>query len=103
MVRRALGPRPGVPAQREGADVRLRGKRGFSREVHRLSGMQFGPRRETPTGSRQNTLYVAGQNGDQAWAFTVSYDTDQLVLSPLAEYYPFQALPVDAGSRGLLQ
>src|SRR5262249_45535064 len=40
---------------------------------------------QLPTGNRQNTLYVAAQNGDQSWAFTVDYSLDQLVLTPIAE------------------
>src|SRR5207247_166037 len=53
---------------------------------------------QTPSGLRQNTLYVAGQNGDQSWAFTAGYDTDQLALSPLPEYYPMRLF----GGRGLV-
>jgi len=53
---------------------------------------------QTAFGSRQNTLYVVGQNGDQAWAFTVDYSTDQLSLTPLPEYYPMRLF----GGRGLI-
>ncbi|HEY3838561.1 MAG TPA: phage tail protein, partial [Bryobacteraceae bacterium] len=53
---------------------------------------------QTPAGSRHNTLYVAGQNGDQSWAFTVDFSKDQLVLSPIAEYYPMRQF----GGRGLV-
>jgi phage tail-like protein len=53
---------------------------------------------QTPRGPRQNTLYVVGQNGDQSWAFDTNYDTDQLVLSPLREYYPMRRF----GGRGLV-
>jgi phage tail-like protein len=53
---------------------------------------------QTPGGSRQNTLYVAGENGDQVWAFTAAYDTDQLALSPIAEFYPMHQF----GGKGLL-
>ena len=53
---------------------------------------------QTPTGSRLNTLYVVGQNGDQAWAFTADYRTDQLALAPFAEYYPMRLF----GGRGLI-
>jgi phage tail-like protein len=51
-----------------------------------------------PTGSRQNTLYVASQNGDQSWAFEVSYQQEQLKLSPLSEYYPMRSF----GGRGVV-
>jgi phage tail-like protein len=53
---------------------------------------------QTPTGQRQNTLYVVGPNGDQSWAFAVTYDTDQLALAPYAEYYPMRLF----GGRGLI-
>lgn len=45
---------------------------------------------QTSFGSRQDTLYVVGQNGEQAWAFTIDYSTDQLLLTPLPEYYPMR-------------
>ena len=60
--------------------------------------MAFMAVEQTPFGSRQNTLYVAGANGDQAWAFTVAYGAAQLVLTPLAEYYPMRQF----GGRGLI-
>lgn len=50
----------------------------------------FIPNEQTPGGIRQNTLYVVGQDGDQAWGFTVDYSTDQLVLEALKEYYPMR-------------
>jgi phage tail-like protein len=53
---------------------------------------------QTPFGQRQNTLYVVGQNGDQSWAFTADYSTDQLALTPLPEYYPMRQF----GGRGLV-
>src|SRR5262249_42058363 len=69
----------------------------------RLLGFDFAfiALEQTPSGQRQNTLYVVGQNGDQSWAFTAEYDTDQLVLYgvlhrpeaqgiPLPEYYPMR-------------
>ena len=45
---------------------------------------------QTPKGQRQNTLYVVGENGDQSWAFTADYGSDQLLLTPIAEYYPMR-------------
>jgi len=45
---------------------------------------------QTPAGQRQNTVYVVGENGDQAWAFTADYGTDQLILTPIPEYYPMR-------------
>lgn len=53
---------------------------------------------QTPYGTRKNTLYVAGQNGDQSWAFTTDYGADQLLLKPIAEYYPMRLF----GGRGLI-
>lgn len=53
---------------------------------------------QTAAGQRQNTFYVAGENGDQTWAFTAAYDSDQLSLSPLAEYYPMYLF----GGKGLI-
>ena len=53
---------------------------------------------QTPAGTRANTVYVVGQNGDQAWAFTADYSTDQLSLTPLAEYYPMRLF----GGRGVV-
>jgi phage tail-like protein len=53
---------------------------------------------QTPTGTRQNTLYVVGENGDQAWAFTAGFDTNQLTLTSLAEYYPMRVF----GGKGLI-
>ena len=53
---------------------------------------------QTPSGQRQNTLYVVAENGDQSWAFTVAYGTDQLALTPLADYYPMRLF----GGRGIL-
>lgn len=55
---------------------------------------------QTPSGTRNNTLYVVGQNGDQAWGFAADCSTDQLSLTPLDEYYPmrlFGGLGVIAG------
>ncbi len=48
--------------------------------------------------ARKNTLYVVGQNGDQAWGFTADLSTDQLVLSPLPDYYPMRLF----GGRGII-
>jgi len=45
---------------------------------------------QTPEGARQNITYVVGENGDQAWAFTTAFSTDQLALTPIAEYYPMR-------------
>jgi len=53
---------------------------------------------QTVFGSRQNTLYVVGENGDQVWAFTAGYDSPQLVLSPLGEYYPMHQF----GGKGVI-
>jgi phage tail-like protein len=66
----------------------------------RLSAYDFAfiPKEQTPSGLRRNTLYVVGQNGDQAWAFTADYSTDQLVLTPVPEYYPMRLY----GGRGLI-
>lgn len=66
----------------------------------RLLGYDFAfiAQEQTPTGLRQNTLYVVGQNGDEAWAFKVEYSTDQLTLTPLPEYYPMRLY----GGRGLI-
>jgi phage tail-like protein len=43
-------------------------------------------------------LYVVGPNGDQAWAFAISFDGDQLVLAPYPEYYPMRLF----GGSGLI-
>lgn len=66
----------------------------------RLLGYDFAfiPREQTPAGFRKNTLYVVGQNGDQAWAFTVDYSADQFTLTPIPEYYPMRLY----GGRGLI-
>lgn len=66
----------------------------------RLLGFDFAfiANEQTPSGSRQNTLYVVGQNGDQAWAFTADFSSDQLSLTPLPEYYPMRLF----GGRGLV-
>ncbi len=48
--------------------------------------------------TRQNTLYVVGENGDQAWAFEAKYKDDQLELTPIAEYYPMRLF----GGKGLV-
>jgi phage tail-like protein len=53
---------------------------------------------QTPGGIRQNTLYIVGQNGDQAWAFTTDYSSHQLVISAVAEYYPMRLF----GGRGVI-
>src|SRR5262249_58973790 len=44
----------------------------------RLLGFDFAfiKLEQTPSGHRQNTLYIAEQNGNQSWAFTADYDTD---------------------------
>src|SRR5262249_62373196 len=76
----------------------------------RLLGFDFAfiKLEQTPSGHRQNTLYIAEQNGNQSWAFTADYDTDQLVLYgglrrpeaqglPLPAYYPMRLF----GGRGL--
>jgi phage tail-like protein len=66
----------------------------------RLLGYDFAfiLQEQTPAGLRKNTLYVVGQNGDQAWAFTVDYSTDQFTLTPIPEYYPMRLY----GGRGLI-
>jgi phage tail-like protein len=66
----------------------------------RLLGYDFAfiPQEQTPIGLRKDTLYVVGQNGDQAWAFTVDYSTDQFTLTPIPEYYPMRLY----GGRGLI-
>jgi len=51
-----------------------------------------------PEGTRQNTLYIASQNGDQAWPFTVHLTFDQLGLTPIAEYRPMRLF----GGKGLV-
>jgi phage tail-like protein len=53
---------------------------------------------QTLAGPRQNTLYLAGQNGDQSWAFAVNFSTDQIQLAPYAEYYPMRLF----GGRGVV-
>jgi phage tail-like protein len=57
----------------------------------------------TPFGRRQNILYVVGQNGDQAWAFTPVYDGDQLGLSHLPEFYPMRLFGGRALAAGTSQ
>jgi phage tail-like protein len=49
-------------------------------------------------GTRQNTLYIVGENGDQAWAFTAVLNNDRLELAPIAEYYPMRLF----GGKGLI-
>ncbi len=61
------------------------------------------PVEQTPTGQRSNMLYVVGANGDQAWAFTAAYDTDQLALTPLPEFYPMRLFGGRAIVRGTSQ
>jgi phage tail-like protein len=53
---------------------------------------------QTPTSTRQNTLYTVGPNGDQSWAFAINYDADQLTIAPYTEYYPMRLF----GGRGLI-
>ncbi len=61
------------------------------------------PVEQTPSGQRNNTLYVVAANGDQAWAFTAAYDTDQLTLRPLPEFYPMRLFGGRAIVRGTKQ
>jgi phage tail-like protein len=61
------------------------------------------PTEQTPTGQRNNTLYVVAANGDQSWAFTAGFDTDQLVLTPLPEFYPMRLFGGRAIVRGTNQ
>lgn len=49
-------------------------------------------------GQRQNMLYVAGTNGDQAWAFAADYSGDQLAIEAQPEYYPMRLF----GGKGLV-
>jgi phage tail-like protein len=58
---------------------------------------------QTPGGTRENTLYVVGQNGDQAWGFTVDYSSDQLSLTPLQEYYPMRLFGGSGAIAGATQ
>lgn len=46
----------------------------------------------------QNILYITGQDGDQAIAFSVAVDAGSLTLTPLAEVYPMRLF----GGRGLI-
>jgi phage tail-like protein len=57
------------------------------------------PLEQTPAGQRSNTLYVVAANGDQSWAFTADYSTDQLTLTPLEEFYPMRLF----GGRGIVR
>jgi hypothetical protein len=57
------------------------------------------PLEQTPSGQRANTLYVVAANGDQSWAFTADYATDQLALTPLEEFYPMRLF----GGRGIVR
>lgn len=73
------------------------------RDRFSLLGVDFAfiAQESTPGGTRQNTLYVVGQNGDQSWAFTLDYGSDQLAAAPIAEYYPmrlFSGHAIIAGS-----
>jgi phage tail-like protein len=61
------------------------------------------PVEHTPIGQRNNTLYVVAANGDQAWGFTAAYDSDQLVLTPLPEFYPMRLFGGRAIVRGTTQ
>jgi phage tail-like protein len=61
------------------------------------------PAEQTPTGQRKNTLYVVAANGDQAWAFTANYGSDQLTLVPLPEFYPMRLFGGRAIVRGTTQ
>ncbi|HLK69143.1 MAG TPA: phage tail protein [Bryobacteraceae bacterium] len=58
------------------------------------------PVEQTPAGQRSNTLYVVAANGDQAWAFTAGFSTDQLTLTPLEEFYPMRLFGGRAIVRG---
>jgi phage tail-like protein len=62
------------------------------RDRFSLLGFDFAfiSKEQTLGAPREKTLYVVGQNGDQSWAFTADYSSDQLVLSPVAEYYPMR-------------
>jgi phage tail-like protein len=66
-----------------------------------LLGFDFAfiPTEPTPGGQRNNTLYVVAPSGDQAWAFTADYSTDQLALTPLEEFYPMRLF----GGRGIVR
>ncbi|MGZ4873524.1 MAG: phage tail protein, partial [Candidatus Angelobacter sp.] len=61
------------------------------------------PLEQTPSGQRSNTLYLVAANGDQAWAFTAAFDTDQLILTPLPEFYPMRLFGGRAIVRGTTQ
>ena len=75
------------------------------RDGFSLQGLDFVfiAQEQTSKGIRQNTLYVAGQNGDQSWAFTVDYSSDQLTLNPIAEYYPMRVFSGHAVIAGVNQ
>src|SRR5260221_12922657 len=72
------------------------------RAAFTLLGFDFTmiPMEQTPAGQRSNTLYVVAANGDQAWAFTAGFDTDQPVLTPLPEFYPMRLFGGRAIVRG---
>jgi phage tail-like protein len=72
------------------------------RAAFTLLGFDFTmiPSEQTPSGQRSNTLYVVAANGDQSWAFTAAFDTDQLVLTPLPEFYPMRLFGGRAIVRG---
>ncbi len=61
------------------------------------------PVEQTPSGQRNNILYVVAANGDQAWAFTVTYDGDNLTLTPVPEFYPMRLFGGRAIVRGTNQ
>jgi phage tail-like protein len=43
-----------------------------------------------PDGARYDTLYLVGETGDQAFAFTLSLANGQLALQPIAEFLPLR-------------
>lgn len=61
------------------------------------------PAEQTPSGLRNNILYVVAANGDQAWAFSTAYDGAQLTLTPLPEFYPMRLFGGRAIVRGVNQ
>jgi len=67
------------------------------RAAFRLIGHDFAYADRLPDGT-EHVMFVVGSDGDQAIAFQLNFESDQLALTPLADFYPMRLF----GSKGII-